>query len=43
MLKEQDVAPAFETTSDTGETIQLSDYQGKWVILYFFPKALTSG
>jgi peroxiredoxin Q/BCP len=36
-------APGFELTSDTGEDVKLSDYLGKKVILYFYPKALTKG
>ena len=36
-------APDFELTSDTGEDVKLSDYLGKKVILYFYPKALTKG
>ena len=36
-------APDFETTTDTGETVRLSDYRGKRVVLYFYPKDDTSG
>ena len=38
-----DVAPDFELPSDQGEKIRLSDFRGKKVILYFYPKAGTSG
>lgn len=38
-----DVAPDFELTSDTGEPVKLSDFRGKRVILYFYPKDDTSG
>ena len=31
-------APDFELTSDTGETVKLSDLRGKPVVLYFYPK-----
>lgn len=36
-------APAFEAKIETGETIKLSDYLGKKVILYFYPKDNTPG
>ena len=43
MLKEGDAAPDFRVTSDDGRTISLADYRGKNLILYFYPKANTSG
>lgn len=43
MLKEQDVAPDFELLDDTGKPTKLSNFRGKRVVLYFFPKAMTSG
>jgi peroxiredoxin Q/BCP len=36
-------APDFQLSSDTGEEVKLSDYVGKKVILYFYPKAMTKG
>jgi peroxiredoxin len=36
-------APDFELTNDTEATVRLSDFRGKKVILYFYPKALTKG
>jgi peroxiredoxin Q/BCP len=36
-------APDFALTSDSGETIKLSDLKGKKVILYFYPKDDTPG
>lgn len=37
-------APAFTLPTNTGDgTISLSDYLGKWVVLYFYPKDFTSG
>lgn len=38
-----EVAPDFELISDGGQTIRLSDFRGKKVILYFYPKDMTSG
>jgi peroxiredoxin Q/BCP len=42
-LKVGDAAPDFELLSDTGETVKLSDFRGKRVVLYFYPKDDTSG
>ena len=42
-LKIGDMAPDFETTTDTGETVRLSDFRGKRVVLYFYPKDDTPG
>ena len=37
-------APEFTLPTNTGEgKISLSDYRGKWVVLYFYPKDFTSG
>ncbi len=38
-----EVAPDFELTSDQGERVKLSSLRGKRVILYFYPKAGSSG
>jgi thioredoxin-dependent peroxiredoxin len=36
-------APAFTLPSQTGAQVSLSDFKGKWVVLYFYPKDFTSG
>lgn len=36
-------APAFNLPDHTGKNIKLADLLGKWVIIYFYPKAMTSG
>ncbi len=37
-------APDFSLPTNTGEgNISLSDYRGKWVVLYFYPKDFTPG
>jgi thioredoxin-dependent peroxiredoxin len=38
-----DMAPVFALMSDEGKTVNLSDYRGRWVVLYFYPKDFTSG
>jgi len=36
-------APAFTAPDQDGKNHSLSDYAGKWVLLYFYPKDFTSG
>ena len=36
-------APDFTLTSDTGESVSLSDLRGGKVIVYFYPAAMTPG
>lgn len=36
-------APAFELPASNGETVKLSDFLGKNVVLYFYPKDMTPG
>jgi peroxiredoxin Q/BCP len=43
MLKVGDKAPEFRVKADDGKEVSLSDFRGKRVILFFFPKANTSG
>ena len=43
LLQEGDAAPAFSLPRDGGETVSLSDYAGKHVVLYFYPKDDTPG
>jgi peroxiredoxin Q/BCP len=42
-LQVGDKAPLFEAKDQNGNTIKLSDYLGKKVVLYFYPKDDTSG
>ena len=37
------VAPGFTLPSQDGSQISLSSFRGKWVVLYFYPKDMTSG
>jgi peroxiredoxin Q/BCP len=43
MVEEGKPAPDFELTSDAGEQVKLSDFRGKPVVLYFYPKDDTPG
>ncbi len=43
ILKEGDKAPAIKALDQNGNTVSLSDYRGKKVILYFYPKDNTPG
>jgi len=43
MLSEGDLAPDFTLESDQGETVSLSDFRGRKVVLYFYPKDDTAG
>ena len=42
MLSIGDKAPDFELLSSSGESVKLSDYLGKRVVVYFYPKAGTT-
>lgn len=42
-LKIGDKAPDFKLQDQHGQTVKLSDYKGKKLLLYFYPKANTSG
>ncbi len=36
-------APDFTLKSQEGTPVSLKDYHGKWVVLYFYPKDMTTG
>ncbi|PHM50074.1 thioredoxin-dependent thiol peroxidase [Xenorhabdus miraniensis] len=42
-LKAGDKAPQFSLPDQDGETINLSDFKGQRVLVYFYPKAMTPG
>lgn len=42
-LKAGDKAPAFSLPDQDGTINTLSDYKGKWILLYFYPKDDTPG
>jgi len=43
MLKVGDPAPDFEVNDHRGKRVKLSDFRGRKVVLWFFPKADTPG
>jgi peroxiredoxin Q/BCP len=43
MLETGDKAPGFILTADDGREVDLSDFRGQKVVLYFYPKADTPG
>ena len=43
MLTVGDVAPDFTLVADDGKEVSLSDFRGRKVVLYFYPKANTPG
>ena len=42
-LKIGDASPNFEALDQQGNTIKLSDYKGKKLVVFFYPKASTPG
>lgn len=43
MLKDGTIAPDFSLPNQSGELYSLSQFKGKWIVLYFYPKDLTPG
>jgi peroxiredoxin Q/BCP len=43
MVEEGSPAPEFTLTSDSGEQVKLSEFRGRPVVLYFYPKDDTPG
>ncbi|MBS3957509.1 MAG: redoxin domain-containing protein [Clostridiales bacterium] len=37
------VAPPVDATTATGEHFSLAEHAGKWVVLFFYPRANTPG
>ncbi|TRX49452.1 thioredoxin-dependent thiol peroxidase [Fulvivirga sp. M361] len=42
-LKVGDAAPDFEVNDQDGQSVKLSDYKGKKVVIYFYPRDNTPG
>ncbi|HDR8040742.1 TPA: thioredoxin-dependent thiol peroxidase [Bacillus cereus] len=43
MIEVGEMAPDFTLEGSNGEQVRLSDFQGKNVVLYFYPKDMTPG
>lgn len=43
MIEQGNRAPDFAIPAHTGETVRLGDQAGKYVLLWFYPKADTPG
>ena len=43
MFKEGTKAPAFSVPDQDGKERSLTDYKGKWILIYFYPKDMTPG
>jgi thioredoxin-dependent peroxiredoxin len=43
MLAEGTAAPAFALPDQSGEIVRLDDQRGRWVLLWWYPKASTPG
>ena len=43
MPRAGDAAPPFTSVNESGASVQLSDYRGQWVVLFFYPKDDTPG
>ena len=43
MVKVGEKAPDFKLKDQNGQEVSLSDFKGKWVVLYFYPKDNTPG
>jgi peroxiredoxin Q/BCP len=43
MLNIKDKAPDFKLNADDGKVYSLKDFKGKKLVLYFYPKDMTSG
>ena len=43
MIEIKTAAPDFALPDQNGNTVRLSDFSGKHVVLYFYPKAMTPG
>ncbi len=43
MVDPSDVAPSFQLPNQDGHSIDLKDFLGRWVALYFYPRDDTPG
>jgi len=43
MLREGQIAPGFVLEDQHGDTFDLASLSGRWVLLWWYPKAATPG
>lgn len=43
MVRQGDKAPALKLTDENGRAVKLSNYRGRKIVLYFYPRDLTPG
>lgn len=43
LLQTNDPAPAFSASDQHGNTVNLKDFRGRRLFMFFYPKANTSG
>ena len=43
LLNEGTPAPAFSVSNQDGDTVTLDSRRGKWVVIWWYPKADTPG
>lgn len=43
MLQTDEIAPDFSLPASSGNEVALKDFRGSWLVLYFYPKDMTSG
>ena len=43
MLDTGSAAPAFSASDQNGQKVSLADLAGKWVVMWWYPKASTPG
>jgi thioredoxin-dependent peroxiredoxin len=41
--RQGETAPTFSLPSQSGKTVSLAQFHGKWVVLYFYPEDMTAG
>ena len=43
LVKEGSAAPDFSALNQDGKPLSLADFRGKWLVLWWYPKADTPG
>ncbi len=43
MIETEVAAPEFTLSDQNGNTVRLTDFSGQFVVIYFYPKAMTPG